>query len=301
MAATSDQLRPPKAAELDDCPAPLSCRDVLAAFDAHSRRWTIEAGPRKVSGRTWGDGPPLYFLNGLGGTHAGFAFLLWLLREEFRCVVFDYPSRETNADRKPTALTAGGFADTLFAAADSHGDRTFSLFASSFGCLVALSAMLKRPERIERAVLQGGFACRNLSRIERLLIRLCLRVPGALRRLPLRALVQRNNHRRWFPPFDTVRWDFFSEDTGRVPIADLAERCAVIRDTDLRSRLADISQPVLLVHSEGDGLVAAECHRELERGLPQAQSEWLTHCGHLPAITHPHRLAKLIRGFVSRQ
>jgi pimeloyl-ACP methyl ester carboxylesterase len=233
----------------------------------------------------------------MGGTCELFAFVVWLLRDEFRCVVFDYPSRASRRGR--SRVSTRDLRDALFTAADLHGDGRISLFGASFGSLVALEALLAAPERIESAVLQGGFARRRLSSLERLLIRLFAAAPGRMSRLPLARVVQRQNHRPWFPPFDPSRWDFLLENTGSVPIADVAERAAMIRDTDLRGRLAEITRPVLLIHSEGDGIVAEECHRELECGLPHARSERLVQCGHIPMVTHPHRLAKLVREFVS--
>jgi pimeloyl-ACP methyl ester carboxylesterase len=292
----------PKPEQAGGCPPPLTAAEVSAAFESQCENWTCECGSIQIDGRTWGQGKPLYLLNGIGGTLELFAFLVWLLRDEFRCVVFDYPSGDCQSPAAPSLrrppVTADLLADALFAAADRHGDRSFSLFAMSFGSLVALSAMLRRPERIDRAVIQGGFARRSLSRFERLLTRLLSNAPGRYRHLPLRRLVQQNNHRYWFPPFDARRWNFLVENTGRVPIRSIAERAAIIRDADLRPKLRQIAHPVLLVHSEGDGIVSEECHRELADGLPNARSEWLSHCGHIPAVTHPHRLATLIRGFL---
>ena len=298
MAGIADQLSATNSQRADDCPAPLSCTDVLAAFEAQSKRWAIEFGSRRIVGRTWGEGPPVYFLNGINGTHSLFAFVAWLFREQYRCVLFDYPGRSTAANAGRVPMTVKDFAAALDAVADLHRDDAYALFATSFGSLVALTAMLDRPQRISRAVLQGGFARRTLSRMERLLIRAFSRAPGQYRRLPLRRLVQKHNHRAWFPPFDAVRWDFLLDNTGSVPIADVAERAAVIRETDLRPLLPKITQPILLIRSEGDGIVAEACHHELENGLPNARSEWLSHSGHIPAVTHPHRLAKLVREFV---
>ncbi|MGH7200709.1 MAG: alpha/beta fold hydrolase, partial [Planctomycetaceae bacterium] len=129
-------------------------------------------------------------------------------------------------------------------------------------------------------------------------IRLGRHLPGRCERLPGLRAIQARNHRPWFPPFDRGRWQFFLDDTGCVPIRALAARAAIIRDADLRPRLADIAAPVLLVRCEGDGRVLSRCEDELEAALPDARSETLTGCGQLPFLTHPHRLAKSIREFL---
>jgi pimeloyl-ACP methyl ester carboxylesterase len=67
---------------------------------------------------------------------------------------------------------------------------------------------------------------------------------------------------------------------------------------DLRPDLPQIRQPVLLVRTEGEGAVSAACQEELAAALPHAKSEWLHTTGQLPYLTHPHRLAKLVKSFL---
>ena len=279
----------------EPCPTPLSVVDVLEQFRQQAEPWTLERAGATVRGRILGEGPPLIFLNGIGGTHELFALQVWLLREEYRCIVFDYPEPARNRN------TAGDLADDLFAVAEHHRCKQFFLYATSFGSLVGLAALLRRPDRIPRPILQGAFARRRLSLAERALVRMGRHLPGTVDRLPLREKIEAANHRPWFPPFDTVRWKFFLEDTGQVPIRALAQRGAFVRDTDFRDQIAAISQPVLLIRSEGEGLVSRRSIDELAAGLPNVREEWLHGSGHLPYLTHPHRLAKLIRGFLGEE
>jgi len=272
-------------------------QQVVEAFHAESEHWTLDRGRYVLDGWTWGNGPPLYFLHGLTASSELFALLVWLLRDQFRCVLFDLPANRRGT-RVRGPLKLHDLTADLFAAADRHRDDRFQLFASSFGCLVAIEAMLERPERIERAVLQGGFAHRKLSAAERLLVRAGHWMPGGLNILAFRRTIQAHNHRPWFPPFDPGRWSFFVETTGRVPIRSIAQRSAIIRDYDGRPRLPEVRQPVLLVRAEGEGLVAGACHDALVSGLPRSRTEWLHSSGHLPYLTHPHRLANVIRPFL---
>jgi pimeloyl-ACP methyl ester carboxylesterase len=184
-------------------------QEVLRRFRLESRPWNIERNGHTLSGRVWGQGPPLYLLCGIGGSLELYALFVWLLRERFRCVLWEYPGN-IPPERHPQNLTAADLADDLWAIADSHGDESFSLYATSFGTVVALTAMLQSPDRVERAVLQGGFAHRRFSWFERSMTRVCCRVPGTMRQFPGRNVVQRQNHRGWFPPFDVSRWQFTS-------------------------------------------------------------------------------------------
>src|SRR5580704_5165236 len=278
----------------EGCPNPLGLAQVLEAFRAQNTPWTVRADGASFCGRTLGNGRPLYFLNGLSGTSDLYCLMVWVLKDDFRCVVFDYPTDVKQSRRivGPKTLAAG-----LFAAADLHGDTSFSLFATSFGSLVALDAMIERPGQIERAILQAGSAHRNLSAAERLMCRLGRFAPGKLASLPFLDTFQRANHQRYFPPFDASRWGFFAENVGNTAIRDVANRAAIVAACDYRPRLAEIRQPVLLIRSEHEGLVSAACVEELQSGLPKATTEMLHSTGPLAHLAHPHRLAKLTRAF----
>jgi pimeloyl-ACP methyl ester carboxylesterase len=278
---------------VDPCPTPLSVAEVLQQFREASDEWTLQRDGATLRGRTLGHGRPLIFLNGIGGTHELFALFAWLLREEFRCILYDYPDRD--ASKRPASRE---FAGDLLAVAREHGEDHFFIYAASFGSLVALTAMLEAPQSIHRAILQGGFAFRRLSIAERVLLRAGRHVPGTLSRVRLRERIQANNHHIWFPPFDAIRWNFFLENTGGVQIRTIARRAAILRDTDLREHLPRIEQPVMVIRSEGEGMVCTRSVEELAAGLPNCRKEWLHSCGHLPHLTHPHRLAKLVREFL---
>lgn len=274
------------------CPPPLAWQEVLREFQQQADSWYLDRPHYRISGRTLGSGPPLYLLNGFAGTHELYALLVWLLREQYRCVLFDYPIVQRGG------TTLDSLADDLLAIADTCGDASCSLFATSLGSQVALAALRRHPGRFDRAILQGAFAHRALSPFERLLIQFGGRLPGRLRNVPARAAIQRQNQLRWFPPFDVTRWQFYLDNTGATPLAELCRRGRIIRDNDLRPELRRIEQPVLLVRSEGDGNVLAACGDALAHSLPHATVEFLNGTGQIPFLTHPHRLAKLVRAFL---
>lgn len=290
---------PATAEPREPCPSPLAWQQVLAAFRAESEPWELDRGAYRLHGRTWGSGPPIYFLNGFGGTHELYALTVWLLREQFRCVLYDYPRwRSSGGSSRPTV---SDFTADLFAIADLHGDERFSVYGSSFGSVIGLAAALDQPRRVERLILQNAFARRRLSVSERLLTIMCGYSSRRLRDFRWRTRFQQLNHRTWFPPFDFSRWQFLLDDTGQVPVAELAQRAAMLNRVDLRANLPNVTQPVLIVRAEGEGRLAEQCQNELEKALPNVRGEWLHSTGQLPFLTHPHRLAKLMRTFLTEQ
>ena len=282
----------------EPCPAPLVWQDVRAAYRSESIAWELSNGSHRLVGRTWGQGRPLYLLNGFAATAEMSALMLWLLREEFRCVVFDTFEDGTSRKTKPTM---SDFTSDVLAVADHHNDSTLNVFGASFGAAVALQTALESPSRIEGLVLQHGFAQRRLSLFERMLAAWCRRSRRVLSQFPWRRHIQELNHRRWFPPFDGTRFEFLVESTGSIPLPDLARKALAVNSFDISSRLGEITCPVLLLRTEGEGGLEARSHAQLELGLKGSRTEWMHSSGLHPSLTHPHRLVKLIKSFFSSE
>jgi pimeloyl-ACP methyl ester carboxylesterase len=286
----------------ESCPSPLGWAEVLESFRAECVPSTLQVAGGELAARTLGSGRPLYFLNGISGNCELFCLLAWLLREDFRCVLFDYRGARTDGQagrQRPVRLSTRPCVDDLIAVADAQQDPTFSIFAAPFGSLVALAALRDHPGRIEGAVLLGGFAHRRLSLFERLLVGAGRFLPGSMSQVPLHGTLQLASHQRAFPPFDASRWDFFAKNTGRTPIRDLADRAALMARFDLRGQLSQVERPVLLIHTEHEGAISAAGQDELERELPRASSERIPLAGQLAYLTHPHRVAKAVRSFLA--
>jgi pimeloyl-ACP methyl ester carboxylesterase len=276
----------------EPCPAPLVWQEIRENYLRDSTPWELDHGPHRLTGRTWGVGRPLYFLNHYAGTAELFSLTAWLLKDQFRCVLFDTMTVAPHANKTLTL-----YCDDLFAIADQHGDQRFHLFGAGFGAAVGLQAAFNQPGRIASAVLQQGFAIQKLSFFERLLISICLRSSKTLDSLPQRRRFQAVNHQPWFPPFDTSRFEFLIESTGKLLLRDLALRAVALRSFDLSQKLGEIRLPVMLIRTEGEGRIAAESQQQLEKQLKSCRVEWLHSAGQHPCLTHPHRVAKLIQAF----
>jgi pimeloyl-ACP methyl ester carboxylesterase len=293
-AALHDHERTDGAGE--PCPTPLVWQEIREKFLNDSQPWEFARGPHQLTGHTWGQGPPLYFLNNFAATAELFSLAAWLLKDQFRCVVFD----STACDRRRIGHAKpliSDFADDLFAIADRQGDQRFSVYGAGFGAAVGLQAAINSPSRIDRLVLQHGFASRRLSLFERLLMSACLRSSQTLDRMPQRRRFQAVNHQPWFPPFDHSRFEFLVDSTGSLFLQDLARQAWAVNSFNVVSRLSEIDCPVLLLRTEGEGRMAAQSQEVLESQLKNQRTEWLHSAGQHPCLTHPHRVAKLVKSF----
>lgn len=83
-------------------------------------------------------------------------------------------------------------------------------------------------------------------------------------------------------------------------IATLAGGLQLLKDTDLRSDLPAIKQPVLILHGDHDAVVPPGAGEYLQRTLPRAELEIIAGAAHAPFIAQPQavaqRMAKFCRG-----
>ena len=137
------------------------------------------------------------------------------LTEEFRCIAYSLPTGKGDGAALRRYSHANLVEDAI-ALLDGLGIRQTYVFGSSFGSTIALAAMHARPDRIARAVLQGGFARRPLAPAEVMLARLCRYLPGPAGALPLRTSILRHVHSKHFAGRPPELWDHFVA-LGRSP------------------------------------------------------------------------------------
>ncbi len=73
----------------------------------------------------------------------------------------------------------------------------------------------------------------------------------------------------------------------------------ILRNTDLRSRLQNISCPALILLGERDALVPAAVGNEMLGALPNSQLTIISGAGHAPFLSHPKQFVRIIRDFAA--
>jgi len=287
------------ALDLRPCPPAhdLPLREVLQRLEAESQRGTCHTGRYRCSYYSWGSGPPLVFVPGLSTDALSFAPAIAHLAADFRCIAYDFPVGHGDGAVLGRLTHADLVAD-LFALLDHLGERRAYVFGFSFGAKVALAALRAQPERIPRAILQGGFACRPLAPAEVLLARLARHCWAPMRRLPFYRSLLRRSHAAPFADRPADVWRFFVDRVSAPSLAAVAQRALLLHHFDIRNQLAEIRQPVLLVTGARDPLVGPACTDVLQSGLSGAVHVELTGCGHYAALSHPGVLAEVLRRFL---
>jgi pimeloyl-ACP methyl ester carboxylesterase len=278
------------------CPPPLAWEEVLQGVEDQGERFTHECEGIEIEGLSIGEGPAIWFFNGFAGDRQLYSLLAWLLRDRFRCVLSDVTWPDDIAPKSLPALVAQAYQ----AAFDALGAVRPTLFGTAFGAHVALKMLVPEGLRdVRAAVLHAGFVQRRPSRMERLLAWGASRSAKRLIEVPNWAQIQEANHRRWFPPIDPTRWEFLLKNLGATPVKrwSLMARGSATSHLNV-DLLREVQTPVLLLRTEGDGPVVTAAMSELMVHFPNVREETLHTSGHFAFLTHPHRVAKIIAGFL---
>jgi pimeloyl-[acyl-carrier protein] methyl ester esterase len=241
-----------------------------------------------------GSGPDLVLVHGWG-MHGGiWGDLPARLAMHFRVTTLDLPghgrSREVNSDLSLATLTER-VAELCPAAAIWLG--------WSLGGLIALNAALRHPQKVAKLVLvgatpkfvqapdwphamprevfadfAGGFAQDYRATLLRFL---SLQVGGDD---SARALLKQ------------LRSEMFAH--GEPQPAALAAGLAILEQTDLRARLAEIRVPALVVHGSHDRLAPPAAGAYLGAQLPNARFLRIDGAGHAPFLSHAALLAEAV-------
>lgn len=292
--ADATDLAPPPASTP---PRPLA--EFLERYDALVRSAVFE-GPRyRIHFDQLGEGPALYICSGICSTRRSFAPLAVELAERFRVVIYDHPGI---VDGDGANLATYRFEDyplDLIALADHLGDRFIDVMGFSYGSTVTVRSMAEFPGRVRRAMLIGAFAHRPLSGAESLAVAIFRHFPGRLSNLPFSSAIARYNHGPELDARDPALMGYLIQECHRTPIATAGVQAMMVNRTDLRPIAPNVMQPVFIFHGEQDRLAPIRHAAELSRLLPNHQVMIVPGCGHMPQLSHPELLARVVEHFFS--
>ena len=280
---------------------PTRLGEVLNRFAAESAM-RVFAGPRFSSRYfVWGQGPPLVLGHGLSDSLESFLPLAHHLTDRFTCIAWDLPATRGEGLNRLPWIRHRDLADHLVALLRHLRLDKAHVMGCSFGSTVALDALYRYPAFFEKGILQGGFAHRPLSSIQRLLVRVArfVRRP-VMRQMPKYEDFLRKGNGEGFETRDPAFWGYLVNSAGPTPVKTVCHQALWLDQVDFRPRLPDIRHPVLLVHGDRDKLVGPPCRETLKRGLINHQEVVLQGCGHVPCYTDTEALAAVIGQYLHR-
>lgn len=270
---------------------------------AHLHR--VEVDGREVAyvdlGR--GEGPPVVFVHGLGGSWQNWLENLPRVARERRAIALDLPG--FGASQMP----AGEVAITSYARAvdglcELLGLGAVAVVGNSMGGFVAADLAIAAPERVERLVLvdAAGIAVTEIYRAPAMTFMRLLGAAatrwGTAARLPARpgarhlafALVIRHPTR--------LRADLLYEQAMGAGSPGYAQALSALASYDFRDRLPEIACPTLIVQGADDMLVPVADAHEFARLIADARTMILPDTGHVPMLERPQAFNDVLMAFL---
>lgn len=230
-------------------------------------------------------GELLLCLHGAGGNGAQFAPLAACLAAQHSPIAFDQPGhgRSGGLDSLGSIERMADFATSF---ADGLGLRPRVLLGHSMGGLVALQMALGSPASVRALVLVGSGAKIELP--EQTLTQSRLVTEGKARRQFVKEI---------FSPKASpeVMRQSFMEDLKTDPRAAHGDLLAV-QAFDVRSRLAQLKLPVLVVRGDAELLEAQSA--ELAEEIPGSRSVVIADAGHMLTMEQPEALGAAVEEFL---
>ncbi len=255
-----------------------------------------------------GEGPPLFMVHGLGGSHLDFLALLPRLGQDFTCLVPDLPGFGFSS-KPDVSYDTEFFTQTM---ADLAGGLDLSRAAwvgHSMGGQVVLWLATSRPDLVERVAAicpaggrdHPGLAHQGLFQL--------LTSGDRFRLFHPRLLDLALSHVFGQPYLGPDTWsgmaavrqrmrDFWSQPRRPLLERSLIRSARGVLGHPLRGHLDGLAMPVLLVEGQGDRVTPPRETANLWRALPPGARRQTLPGGHVPPYLAPERLGEVLLAFL---
>jgi pimeloyl-ACP methyl ester carboxylesterase len=254
-----------------------------------------------------GEGEPILFVHGLGGSWRNWLENLPHFGQRYRAIALDLPGfGESPMPEWPIDVPAYGRLISEFCEALGI-ERLAALVGNSLGGFVSTEAVLRDQRRFERLVLvdAAGLSLVHASRRQVNAIWKTLRL--AVPRLA-------TPRRTWFarPRGKRVAFGGVIHEPERIAPAllqeqiepglnsvGLADALASMVGYDTRERLREIEIPTLIVWGRNDRLVPLRAAYAYQRLIPHAQLKVLDRTGHIAMLERPREFNAALDRFLA--
>jgi pimeloyl-ACP methyl ester carboxylesterase len=257
-----------------------------------------------------GEGRPLLFLHGLGGSWEDWAANLQSFGPSHRAMAIDFPgfgdSDKPDVDYSIEWLT--GIVEKFL---EERKLERVTLVGHSMGALVALRLAARGNSRVQRLIVADAVGIGDKA--EFLSYVLTKKIMGPDSRWESVEGVMRDQFRAMIEIFIKVQKpktskEFFqsipkSPVTGNplLPMTPAVQLSASIIDFDIRPKLASILQPTLILWGEKDPIAPLRDAEYLKSKLSQATLTILEGCGHSPMREQPARFDREVGKFLQAE
>ena len=249
-----------------------------------------------VAWREAGEGEPLVFLHGLGGTRTAWGPQLVGLADRYRCIAWDMPGYGDAEPIEP--LTYSAIADRLVLLLDTLEIQEATLIGLSFGGMHAIHTALDHPNRVSRLVLADtspAFGLDGTTREAWTQARLAPLDAGATPADVAEAVVDAITA---IPLTGLIREETVAS-FARISSNGFRAAVACLPTNDVRHRLAEIQQTTLVIVGELDEETPVPYSQLLADGITNSELLILPGVGHLSPAEAPDQFNAAVSQFVT--
>lgn len=249
-----------------------------------------------IAWREAGDGPPVLFLHGLGGTRLAWEPQLEGLADQFRCIAWDLPGY---GDSEPLPeLTFPAIVDAIARLLDTLELDRVDVVGLSFGGQQAMHLALAQPGRVRRLVLADTSPRFGADGTD----------PEAWMRLRLDPLDAGVTPAEMAAPvLDSITapgWGGVERDRlihafAQIPSAGLRASVICLPSHDVSGRLGEIDAPTLVIVGELDDETPLSYAETIASGIPGARLAVIPGAAHLTPTETPAEFNALVAQFLA--
>lgn len=248
--------------------------------------WPFGEGKHRLSARVVevGEGVPVVFLHGLVGLNEHWEGVVERVQHRVRCILFELPLLQLRGDdcsiQGATALTSRFLSEYL-------GEPSV-LVGNSFGGHVALRIAIEHAPQVRGLVLAGSSGLIEKSMVSDVQIR------------PSREWLSRKIGELFYDQSKMREADLdraYKELSDRGGARAMVKLSRSARRDHLGERIAQISQPTLLIWGRQDIVTPPEAGEGFARMIRSSQMVWLDNCGHAPMMERPDEFGEALLKF----
>jgi 3-oxoadipate enol-lactonase len=233
----------------------------------------------------------LIFVHGVGSTAAIWDTQLAAFGDEWLCAAVELRGNgASKPDPDPATIAREGFAEDVLSLAGALGAERFTLVGCSLGGVVAFELMRGAPQRIERLVLLGTFACYPRGEQTAASIAAQVREAG-----DMRAFGERRAAQLGLPP---ARLRETVEQMACKSVDCYIASTQATWTGDYRDVLPAIRVPALVAHGDRDTIAPAALSEEIAGATPGARLASVPDAGHVANADNPGAFNALLREFL---
>jgi len=234
-----------------------------------------------------GEGEPLLLLHGLFGALSNFNAQIDYFKKNYKVIIPLLPLLELDIFH----TTVGGLEKHVQGFIEARGYKNIHLMGNSLGGHIALTHILKHPEKIKTLILTGSSG---------------LFENGMGDSYPKRGdyeYIKKKAEITFYDPNIATKElvdELFEITNNRLKVIKIISLAKSAIRSNLNDELNQIKQPTLLIWGNNDIITPPFVGREFNKLIPTSELYFIDKCGHAPMMEVPGEFNEILNNFLAK-